>query len=91
MTDPSPESVSGRVLEAVARTTGDDPVALPPMWDVVDPDRLDALFAPAPGGGDRRSELRVQFTYAGLDVVVRGDGEVDVRRPTADGDRSPHR
>lgn len=79
------------MLDAVARATGVDPAALPPLYDVVDPDALDALFAPTVGDADGRSGIHVRFTYVGLDVVVRGDGEVDVHRPPSDGDRSSPR
>ena len=54
-----------------------DPIDLPPLADVVDPDALDALFV-----GDGRSEGTVRFDYCGHAVEVRASG--DVRVETAD-------
>lgn len=67
---------SQRVIEAVADETGDDPTEVGPLYHVIDPDALDRLFAPTPRGG--RTEGFVEFGFAGCDVVVRGDGTVEV-------------
>lgn len=68
--------VSDRVLEAVADARGTDPLELDrPLYDVVDPDALDALFA----ADDGTDTLRVEFTYGGYRVTVRGDGQIGVR------------
>lgn len=66
-------AISVRVVEAVARSAGVDETALPPLYDALDADALDALVADAPDG-----LTRVAFTYAGHRVVVDGDGRVDV-------------
>ncbi|MFC7135555.1 HalOD1 output domain-containing protein [Halobaculum litoreum] len=39
-----PEPVSVRVVECVAEATGLDATDLDPLYEVVDPDALDALF-----------------------------------------------
>lgn len=71
------EPVSERVISAVADLTDADPVAMDPLYTVVDPEALDALFDPAPLGRDR-SPNRVEFTYNGCEVVVSGDGTVRI-------------
>lgn len=43
--------------------------ALPPLAKAVDPDALEALVSPPEGL--HRSDVRVTFEYAGLDVVVQ--------------------
>lgn len=64
---------SDSVLEAVAETIDEDPLAFSrPLHDAVDPDALDALVQSGGAG------LTVQFDYLGIEVVVRGDGTVDV-------------
>ncbi|ELY49217.1 HalOD1 output domain-containing protein [Natronolimnohabitans innermongolicus] len=61
------------VIEAVAETTDSDPLDLPPLYDAVDPDALNTLITGA------ETNTRVQFQYAGFDVVVQ-DEEVILRR-----------
>lgn len=68
------EPTSHAVVAAVASETGTDPMALEPLYDVFDPDALDALFA-ADGAGS--GTARVEFVYGGCEVCVRDDGSVD--------------
>lgn len=60
------------VVEAVAEVKGNDPTALPALYDVVDPDALNTLFRNGGSGF-------VDFAYAGCVVSVRADGQVVVR------------
>lgn len=70
------ETVSERVITAVSEATGTDPLELEPLYDVLDPDALNAIFA---GGASADTELR--FAMAGCEVVVRGEGNVVVTPP----------
>ena len=75
-------SISFQVITAVADREGIDPVELEPpeydaLYDVVNPEALDSLFASRENGTDRASG-RVEFTFCGYDVVVTGDGEVEL-------------
>lgn len=71
--------ISLAVVDAVAERLGTDPEDLrPPLSEVVNPDALNALFAPTPSGDPRTGEGRVEFTYANQRVVVRADGTVHV-------------
>ncbi|WP_277542716.1 HalOD1 output domain-containing protein [Haloarcula laminariae] len=72
-----PRPVSYRVVEAICREAGAAPAELDPLYDSIDPDALDALFATAPSGPDRIG-LRVSFRFAGYRVTVSGDGSVDI-------------
>ncbi|WP_049922375.1 HalOD1 output domain-containing protein [Halopiger djelfimassiliensis] len=65
------------VIDAVADAADTDPTTLPPLYHVVDPDALDALFD---GRNERGAEspLRIEFSYNGFDVVVRDGPEVVV-------------
>lgn len=69
------QTVTGRVVEAVAEATGREPTDLEPMGHILDPEALDSLFA-------RREHAcgRVSFQYAGCDVVVEPPGDVQVTR-----------
>ncbi len=62
---------SETVVSSVAAHKGVDEVALPPLYEALDPDALDALFTTAGG--------RVRFDYAGCTVEYASDGGVDVR------------
>jgi len=62
------------VVSAVAEAEGVDPVDLPPLYNVTDPEALNALFTSDSGGVST-----VEFEYAGYSVVVRGEGTVEVR------------
>lgn len=64
-------SISTRVVEAVARATDTDPLELPPLYDVVDGDSLDACIAELDDGS-------LTFTYAGAEVTVASTGTVEV-------------
>lgn len=71
-----PDPATSRVLEAVAVTSGVDPLELPPLYDVVDPDKLDALVA-------SMSDGEITFTYAGYEVTVDGGNGVEVSEPSS--------
>lgn len=70
------ESMSETVVDAVADAKGVDPLDLEPLYDAIDPDALDSLFAEAPGASASPTELR--FEMDGCEVVVRGGGTVVV-------------
>ncbi|KMT45861.1 hypothetical protein EL22_26405 [Halostagnicola sp. A56] len=73
-------ATSQAVVEAVATAEGIPPAELcppeyEPLHDVIDPEALDALFAPRSHGGPRPGGT-VTFTYCGYDVTVETDGTV---------------
>ena len=78
----SNEPVTARILRTVAAYSNRSITELPPLFDVIDPVALDAIFAPAMDGSDR-SEVSVQFKYAGFQIDVSTDSSVSVER--ADG------
>lgn len=67
----SADSLSAKVLAAVAEREGGTPTDLPtPLYDVIDPDALDSLFTAGAG--------RLVFPYCGYRITVSaGDVEVD--------------
>lgn len=70
-------SLSTTVVLAVSRARGVEPTELPPLAEVIDPDALDALFAP--DGRDALIDVRLRFEFADRTVCVRRGGEVLVR------------
>ena len=82
-TDPSSGDAapSQAIIQAVAAREGVDmtdiePPAYEPLYSVVDPGALDALFETPDAGS--ATEACVCLEYEGYDVVVSGDGAVDV-------------
>lgn len=76
-------SLSFAVIDAIATREGVDTTEIEPpeyeaLYDVLNPEALDALFAPREDGTPR-SDGQVEFTYCGYDVVVSSDGDVTVR------------
>ncbi|QSW98980.1 HalOD1 output domain-containing protein [Haloterrigena alkaliphila] len=62
------------VVSAVATVEGTDPVELPPLYDAIDPDSLNQLFA-----SGSECVNRISFDYAGYSIVVEATGTVQVR------------
>lgn len=62
------ETVSIAVVHAIAAHRNVDPVDLPPLYEWIDPDAIDALFEPTRAGGPRRGHL--EFEYDGQAVAV---------------------
>jgi hypothetical protein len=70
---PNPQYATA-VVSAVAAHDGVDETDLPPLYDAVDPDALDALLGSVRTDGP--DEASVSFEYAGHTVVVSDDGTV---------------
>jgi len=71
--DADAASLTERIVEASADVAGSDSLDLPPLYDAVDPDALEALY-----DRDGTDGPEVKFTYAGCGVTVHGDGSVSV-------------
>ncbi|WP_226482068.1 HalOD1 output domain-containing protein [Natrinema amylolyticum] len=67
------DSISLRVVEALADATDTETYELEPLYNVVDPEALDQLFR-----SDSSAAVSVEFEYDGLLVGVRSDGTVTV-------------
>lgn len=82
--DPETESsATETVIWALAEAVGVDPVELPPLYDYVDPDALNALFEGHDGATDRDNLL--SFQVGTWNVFVCSDGRIrvcDATKPT---------
>lgn len=73
---PDETPVDQRILETIAERNGVSPLDFDtPLWDVVDPEALDALFRSEGVSG------HVEFTYLGYRVRVRSDGRIALSEP----------
>lgn len=61
--------LSTRVIEAIAAETEADPLAMEPLYRVIDTDALDALFQGATQGV-------IRFAYDGHEIEAHSDGTV---------------
>ncbi len=72
------KSISTVIAETIARHKDVDPVDLDPLYTTIDPEALDALFAPL-NNGKARASGQIRFTHAGYKVTVTSDRTVDVK------------
>jgi hypothetical protein len=71
-------SPSEKVIQRVADAKGKEPGELdPPLFNVVDPDGLDALFEPV--DNIEREIGLIRFLYHGYKVTVLADGSVSLQ------------
>lgn len=68
------EEPSHAIITTVAALADVPADELPPLYDSIDPDALDALFD---SSGDR-SDLQLSFSYFEYDVTVHQEGEIVV-------------
>lgn len=79
-TRPDNKAVSQRVVAAVAGARDVDPLELPPIYNVIDPDVLNQIVDHGVSGR-RSGSGRVVFTMASCEVSVHSDGAVEVTAP----------
>ena len=71
-------SVSQTVIDAVAAAEGTPPTELtPPLYDVIDPEALDKVFA------GKASLGKLVFNYNSYEINVEADGYVAVKDHTS--------
>ena len=78
--DPGGESISVSIIRAVAAVAEVDPLSLEPrLYDVVDPDALEALISSATSDSD----VRISFPFGRYLVTVTAAGGITVRDDTS--------
>lgn len=70
------ESLSTAIVMTVSAATGCDCDDLPTLYDVIDPEALETVFAPLVSG---KPNAQVSFSYATCRVTVRDDRTVVVQ------------
>lgn len=80
------ESLASAVVTEIAEQEGTDPAEIDPsLYEILDPDALNGLFA-STNNGHARSNGRVEFTYCGYEVTAYSDGHVRARELTDSAD-----
>lgn len=69
---------SAVVVRTVAALSGENPLDMPPLHDVVDPDALDEVLAS--GRADEERSIHVSFQYFGYSIDLDRDGHLEVTR-----------
>lgn len=71
-------TIVDRIIQRVSTETNTDPLDLPPLYETIEPDALEACIRGMADG-------EVSFTYAGTAVAVDSDGSIRVTTtpPTA--------
>lgn len=80
------KSLTERIIEAVADAADTSPHELPPLYEVVDPEALNHLFA-SNYEGETRAAGQVTLVYAGYEIVVHSSGDVTISPLDAAGDQ----
>ena len=80
-TKPSADDASGslidQILTAIAESDGRSIEELDPLYDVIDPEALETLFAPKVSGSPRPVG-EVSFQYVGYWVTVSSNGAIEI-------------
>ncbi|WP_049926454.1 HalOD1 output domain-containing protein [Halopiger goleimassiliensis] len=61
-----PDGISMAVVDAVAARRSVDPVELPPLYEWIDPEAIDALF----GSSTTEEGRRLEFVYDGHGITI---------------------
>jgi hypothetical protein len=75
--DDMPCSLTNQILTEIVESTNQSVEDIDPLYNVVDPEALEALFAPK-ADGTPRPVGEVSFEYAGYWVTVSSEGAVEL-------------
>lgn len=73
------QSATIAVVDAVAAASETEPTALPPLYETINTDALNALFE-SQDTRPKQSALCVEFAYNGYTIVVRAGPQVTVQK-----------
>ncbi|SIR90885.1 HalOD1 output domain-containing protein [Natronorubrum thiooxidans] len=72
------DSVTETIVAMVADAEDIDVLEVPPLWDVINPDALEAVFAPSKRDSARSRVGHVTFSYCGYEVLVEYGDSITV-------------
>ena len=78
--DDSDTPLAESVVNVIANVKGVDPLDIPPLYDSVDLDAVEALL-------EDTDTQQIQFRHAGFDVVVTSSGDIKIN---SNGDPTDH-
>ncbi|WP_276256511.1 HalOD1 output domain-containing protein [Halomontanus rarus] len=65
--------ITHRIIKEVAWREGCGETDLPPLYFEIDPELLQSFIDSA-----ANETSRIRFTYCGYDVILRGDGNIEI-------------
>ncbi|WP_324760577.1 HalOD1 output domain-containing protein [Haloarcula sp. GH36] len=75
------------VVDVVSAVVGRDPISLRPLAEIIDPDALDALFAPRENG-EQRPGGEVSFIYSECRVTIQNSEYITAHKLDATSSRN---
>ena len=88
--DTRADSVTQEIVVTIADATDRDPANLPPLYDAVNPDALNAIVNRPPHVSHEAAAVEVTFDFADCTVTVSASDGVDVSAETT-ADSAPMR
>ncbi|MHC3439871.1 HalOD1 output domain-containing protein [Natrialbaceae archaeon A-gly3] len=72
-------AVSTKVVQRVATLTDQEVLELPPLYETIDPEALDAIINST---AMNKPSLELRFTYCGCHITITGSGAVRIKNTT---------
>ncbi|RBI60416.1 hypothetical protein DMJ13_19100 [halophilic archaeon] len=69
------DSLAAAIITHIAAQKDVEPTTLDPLYEVIDPEALENLFAPQLDGTSR-TDGQVEFAYSGYRVTITSDGDI---------------
>ena len=69
------------IIDAVAALTNTEPADFGPLYEVIDPEALDQVFASTPTRTRSQSTSQLNFSLHDCAVTVASDGQIDIQLP----------
>lgn len=76
--DPTTDNVSEAVIRVVTILSDTDPTEFALLWEAVDPDALDSLFAPKACGAPRNTNGYILFKYDSYYIRIKNNDQITV-------------
>lgn len=73
---------STALIEVIAAATDRDPLDMPPLYEHVDVDALDAILTARWNGTN--GTVNVSFAYDGVEILLDSDGNIELRPDVTD-------
>lgn len=70
-------SLTNSVAELLAELAGEDPTEIPPLYESVDMDAVEAVLLDP--DGTPREKASISFAHVGYEVTLHGSGEIVAR------------
>lgn len=77
----SDDRLSTVIIDAVAAVTDTEPTDIGPLYNVIDPEALEQVFAPTPTSTRCHAASYLSFSLHDCEVTVASDGLIEIQIP----------